>query len=290
MNEEVAQEEPEITDVPEPQEVDVPIPDTEEPPKEETKFDPKKDKVEFSTPEQQARFNEVFRQLKKSDQRNMMLTDFLQEYGKELEKVKGHIAQTSESDAEKTLMDRVAKAREEGDDAAYDKAFADLVEFRSEKKVDKKIKEHLDSIGEKESKEHQKQAQFIASAMSETDEMGNYKRPWLQEDHPDFNKMKIHVAELADTYRNDPMMMEKILSGLDEIMGVSVSDTSKRNGNSRMPNPMQGSNLTNKAPDRKIKMTRKELEVVRQLERHSGRKIDLTKYAARRSAMGGQNG
>src|SRR5688572_14351557 len=55
----------------------------------EKAFNPKTDKVDFTTPEQQARFNEVYRQVQKSDQRNAMLTEFLSEAVKQIEDLKG---------------------------------------------------------------------------------------------------------------------------------------------------------------------------------------------------------
>ena len=58
----------------------------------------------------------------------------------------------------------------------------------------------------------------------------------------------------------------------------------------RAPNPMQGSNLTNQKPRATIKMTKTEHEILRKLEKHSGRKIDLKSYAARRDSLSNQKG
>lgn len=286
--------EPEITDVPEPQEVEVALPEEKEgeaPAAEEKKFDPKKDKVEFDTPEQEARFNEIFRQLKKSDQRNAMLTDFLHQQSQILDGVRKDINQTNDSEAEKAILSKISKAREDNDDAAYDRAFAELVDYRTERKLEKKFDEKVNKILQQEKDEQTKQAEFVASLMSEKDDLGNHVRPWLQETHPDFEDVILRkLPAIAYKYINDPQALEKSLAELDRVMGGSMPKRPESNGQRRAPNPMQGSNLTNQNPKGKIKMTRKELDVLKQLERHSGRKIDLSKYAARRSAMRGQNG
>lgn len=297
--EQLEAEEPqvEVTDTPEPQEVEVPVDDgpveqDNQKPEEQKSFDPKKDKVEFSTPEQQERFNEVFRMMKKSDQRNQMLTDFLEEQQRQLDELRGFTSeikkekiQTAQADAEQTLMTRIRQARDEGNDEAYDKAFAELTEFRTSKLFDEKVNE----FRKQETVQADNDAKFVLKAMEETDETGNFLRPWLQENHEQFDKAIYQIRKIANKYAGDPQILEKTLKELDQVMSQK-KDPPKEQVQSRAPNPMQGTNLTNQKPKGTIKMSRAEAEILKKLERHSGKKIDLKKYEARRTAMyEGQN-
>jgi hypothetical protein len=291
------QEEIEVTDAPEPEEVEVavepvePVENIEEKVEEKT-FNPKTDKVEFDKPEQQERFNEVFRQMKKSDARNQMLTDFLQEQQRQLDElrsgftqIKTEKTQLDSVEAEKTLMSKIAQARADGDDAAYDKALSEYVTFASDRQFEKKFEQKVNELTKKEQESSQADAAYIESLMSEKDETGSYKRPWLQESHADFNNAIQQLAVIAYKYTNDPQQLKKSLTELDQIMGTQMKKEEPTKTQSRAPNPMQGSNLTNQKPKGTIKMTRKEAEILKKLERHSGKKIDLKKYEARRSAM-----
>ena len=286
--------ETEIIDTPEPETVEIETdgeeaPSSEETPKAEEKkaFDPKRDKVEFDKPEQQARFNEVFRQLKKSDQRNEMLTGLLKEYVQVLDDFKGERAQVKAAEAEKTLMSNLIAAKESGDDEAYAAALSKLVEFNSSKhaeKIEQKVNGHL----QKSATDEQQNAQYVTSLMEETDDSGNYIRPWLQEDHPQFGAALYKMAAIAKKYEGKPDQLQKTLSELDTVMGNSMTQkepTKEAPAQSRAPHPMQGSNLTNHKPKGTIKMTRTEADILKKLERHSGKKIDPKKYAARRDAM-----
>src|SRR3990167_4544304 len=84
----------EIIDAPEPENVELESEAESTPEPTDKKF------VEFDTPEQQEKFNDIYKQMKMSDQRNQMLTEFLMEQQKQLEEVKGRFSQTDESEAE----------------------------------------------------------------------------------------------------------------------------------------------------------------------------------------------
>lgn len=297
MTEENTQEVPliETTDAPEPETVEVEIDGEEAPPPEKTEqepekktFDPKKDKVEFDKPEQQARFNEVFRQLKKSDQRNEMLTGLLEKYVQTLDEIKGERTQIKEAEAEKTLMQGVLAARDAGDDEAYAVALNKLVEFNAAKQAEKIFEKKVNDLSQKSISEEQQQAQYVTEAMEERGPDGNYLRPWLQESNPHFSTALYKMAAIAKKYAGQTDQLQKTIAELDTVMGNSMTQEEppkQQPAQTRAPNPMQGTNLTNQKPKGTIKMTRTELDLVRKLEKHSGRKIDLKKYAARRDAM-----
>lgn len=304
MSTEQIQEEPEIevTDAPEATEVEIPVDEPEVPKVEEPQktFDPKKDKVEFDKPEQQERFNEVFRMMKKSDQRNEMLTEFLEEQQRQLDELRGFTKeikterfQADQAEAEQAIMAKIRQARDSADDEAYDKAFAELVSFRSGKEAQKIFDEKVKELSKTEAAQNDNDAKFVLKAMEEKDESGEFLRPWLQENHENFPTALYQIKKIANKYAGDPQILEKTLKELDQVMGSPMKKTEppkEPTPQARAPNPMQGSNLTNHKPKGTIKMSRKEAEILSKLERHSGKKIDLKKYEARRTAMyDGQN-
>lgn len=292
--------ETEITDAPEVDSVEVQI-DSQDPPEnqenepEKKAFNPKTDKVEFDKPEQQARFNEVFRDLKKSDQRNQMLTDFLQEQQRQIDElrsatqeIKAEKIQLDQVEAEKLLMSKIRTARDEGDMDAYDAAYVELTEFRASKAAQKIIDQKVNELSQKDSTVDAGHARYIASLMEERGASGEFVRPWLQETHPEFTDTIQQLAVIAYKYNGDPNQLQKSLSELDRIKGAQMKkDEPPKTAQTqqRAPNPLQGSNLTNQKPKGTIKMTRAEQTILNKLQQHSGRKIDLQKYAARRDAM-----
>jgi hypothetical protein len=298
MSEEIQEQEIEVTDAPDTGDIEVPVDQAQETPEplpEKKPFNPKTDKVEFDKPEQQARFNEVYRQRLKADQRNEMLTEFLEEQQLQLDElrngfseIKTEKVQSAQAEAEKTIMSRIRAAREAGDDDAYDTAFAELVSFRSSKEASKLFDEKVNEIRKQETAQAGNDAKFIAKAMEETDENGNYLRPWLQETNEQFPIALYQIKKIAGKYEGDPEILSKTLKELDQVMGSQMKKTEPPKeppAQTRTPNPMQGSNLTNHKPKGTIKMTRAEADILKKLERHSGKKIDLKKYEARRTAM-----
>ncbi len=287
----------ETTDAAPPETVEVPVEEqNNEPPaqdnEEKKEFNPKTDKVEFTTPEQQERFNEVFRQMKKSDTRNQMLTDFLAEQQKQLDELRGFTKeiktekeQATREHAGSVLMGKLNAAREAGDDRAYDLALKDLIAFESTSHASKIFDQKVNEIYQKESVKEQDQASFVVKAMEERDETGDYRRPWLQENNENFGKALYEISRIAKKYEKDPDILGKTLSELDQVMGGAMTKKPEPPIQTRAPNPMQGSNLTNQKPKGTIKMTRAEQDILSKLQKHSGKKIDLKKYATRRDAM-----
>lgn len=301
MSEEDQEPQTEITTPPEPETVEIEVEsaetpaETQEPPKTEEKkpFDPKKDKVAFDKPEQQERFNEVFRQLKKSDQRNEMLTRILEDAVKSLEELKQERSEAKEADVEKSLLQKLTAAKDNGDDEAYNQALKSLIDFSAAKGAEKIIEKKVNASFQNKQPSWDDAALIVTAAMEETDTEGNYIRPWLQEDDPNFGIALYKMQRIAKQFEGDPAALQKTLAQLDQEMvnAVTKKDPPKEQPpQTRAPNPMQGSNLTNRQPKGTIKMTRKELDIVRKLEQHSGRKIDLKKFAARRDSLLGKGG
>lgn len=283
----------EVTDIPDQADIEVPLEDLpQDEPEEQKTFNPKTDKVDFDKPEQQERFNEVYRQLKKSDQRNAMLTDFLSEAVKKMDELSGVTKEIKnkenlqqEQDAENILIKKLRDAHEEGDNDTFVKTLRELQSFEVNRTAEKIFEQKVNEYTQKERAEVDDSAKYVESLMSEKDDTGNFRRPWLQENHPDFQEAIKELAVISLKYKDDPQILQKSLNDLDKSMGSPMTKTEEPKPQTRAPNPMQGSNLTNHKPKGTIKMTRAEADILKKLERHSGKKIDLKKYEARRAAM-----
>lgn len=238
-------------------------------------FDPKTDRVDFSTPEQEAKFNYVYKQTKMSDARNAMLTDMLQTQQAQLDELKARFSNTDSADAERMLLNKVMTARNSGDDAAEIMAINELVDFKADKK--------MSSAKSQQPQAPQQTApdvNYVANLIAETDDNGAPVRPWLNETHKDYDTVvEMLETQIAPKYRGDPLFLQKAMFELDQIMRNKMTEQKTPSQTmTRAPNPMQGSNLTNVSKKPTIKMTRQEMEIAKKLG------VDPKKYAARRDA------
>lgn len=246
---------------------------------EQKQFDPKTDKVDFSTPEQQEKFNHVYKQMKMSDARNQMLNDMLQTQQKRLEDLEGRFKNTDAAEAEHMLLQKIKVARDSGDDAAEIAAINELTDFKVDKKLSERAKPQQAQVNYQEVQD----TNYVASLMQETDSTGNPLRPYLYEGHPDFENSVNMLERISQKYVGDPQAVPKSLAELDHFMKAKMTNTQKPSGPpARTPNPMQGGNLTNVNKKTTIKMTKQELDIARKLG------IDPKRYAAKRDEINGR--
>ena len=234
-------------------------------------FDPKTDKVDFNTPEQQEKFNYVYKQVKMSDQRNSMLTEQNAMLLKRLEEVEERFNKTDAADAESVLLTKIKQARDAGDDAAELNATNALIEFKVSKVTQKAPEAPVNT--------YQPEFSYISNVVQERDDSGNLVRPWFNETHPEFNNTIETLRGIAAKYVGDPQAVPKSLQELDHIMRAKMNKPPVQN---RAPNPMQGGNLTNVNPKPTIKLTRQELDIAKKLG------VDPKRYAAKRDEMRGK--
>ena len=242
-------------------------------------FDPRTDQVEFSTPEQQEKFNYIYKQVKQSDARNQMLTDLLQEQQRQLDDLKTRNTNTDTADAEKVLLDKIRAARNEGNDEAEISAINELAEFKAEK-ISTKVNAPVRPVAPTTPMYDPRDESYVESYMTETDDNGNMLRPWLNDKDPNFENTIKTLETIALDYIGDPAALQKSLARLDRVMAEKKDPPkNKQNTNTRAPNPMAGGNLTNQSPKGKIKMTRAELDIAKKLG------VDPKRYAAKRDAL-----
>ena len=246
----------------------------------ETKpFDPKTDKVEFNTPEQQEKFNYMYKQTKMSDARNQMLTELLQTQQKQLDELQSRFSKTDSAEAERILMNSIRAAKESGDIDAELKATTELIDFKADKKVNALQKQSPQQPLQQESQD----TKYVTSLMQETDHSGQPVRPWLYEGHPEFEGAINSLQDIAFKYIGDPQALQKSMTDLDNLMREKM--TPKKpviQPQVRAPNPMHSGNLTNSPPKPTIKMSRAELDIARKLG------VDPKRYAATRDAQKGK--
>ncbi len=281
--ENAVQEEPIAAPAEDQVEIEVIEPEAETPPAPKA-FDPKTDKVEFSTPEQQEKFNYMYKQTKMSDARNQMLTDLLQRQQTQLDDLKGRFSKTDAADAENTLINKIMAARDAGDHVGEITATKEMVEFLADQKISEKVNvppKNPASQAQAESPD----AQYVISLMSEVDGSGQPVRPYLHEGDPNFQNALNTLESIKNKYVGDPYALPKALSELDSIMRQKMNQAppnQPRPVQARAPNPLQGSNLTNQQPQAKIKMTRAELDIAKKLG------VDPKRYAAKRDEINGR--
>lgn len=247
-------------------------------------FDPKTDKVEFNTPEQQEKFNYVYKQVKMSDARNAMLNDLLQKQNQRLEELESRLSKTDKAEAELILVNKIKQAKESGDEDAEIKAIKEYASFVSKSDT----KEPDQQKYQKPPIETYAVEEYIENFQQERDEVGNYVRPWLFEGNPEFNNaIELLENTIVPKYLNDPMGLPKALSELDKLMKAKTMTKKPpsqppQHQNTRAPNPMQGGNLTNAKQKPTIKMTRQEMDIAKKLG------VDPKRYAAKRDALKGK--
>lgn len=273
--------EQEVTETPQEPDIKAIMEEAKKPKEEQKKdFDPKKDKVEFSTPEQLARFKAIEAQRNASDQRNKMYWDLIQKQQERLDALEGRLSQEDHAIAEKTILEKLQKANDEGDTAEIAKAVDELVKFRTtaEKKPEKTTQKVNDIP-----LEQTPDFQYVAELASETDEKGQPLRPWLLEagDNPQIVQRAEEIArEIASKNPSDPYIVAKVMQQLDKEYTKP-----KARPQTRVPDPMQGSNLTQQQQRGGIKLTDAEREIARKLgvdpKRYFERKLEIQKATGR---------
>ena len=242
-------------------------------------FDPKTDKVDFSTPEQQEKFNYMYKQTKMSDARNQMLTDLLQTQQKQLDELKGRFQQTDSADAERILLGKIKNARDSGDDAAEIAAFSELADFKAQKIISEKV--NYQKPVQQQPTADSPEAKYVMGLMQEVDNSGQPVRPWFNENHPEFNNALSALETIKVKYIGDPYALPKSLAELDQHMRSRMTEKpAAPSAQVRAPNPLQGGNLTNVKQKTTIKMTRQELDIAKKLG------VDPKNYAAERDSRG----
>ena len=241
-------------------------------------FDPKKDRVDFTTPEQQAKFNDVYKQMKNSDTRNAMLTELLEKTVERLDAMEGRQRNEEQNAAEQVLLSEIMSANEDGDVEKLTKTIGDLTKFRTDGLKDGLKKEIIQEIVNKNEADKKRDAASVMDFMERQNDDGTYQYPWMQEDHPGFGEFLSKAskigAKLEESEPDDPNLVYKVMERTNQEMMNWDAPKPEPKPQERTPDPMAGSNLTQQVPRNKIKMSPQEMEIARRLN------VDPKKYAA----------
>lgn len=202
--------------------------------------DSKKKWVEFS-PEQQEKFNDLYKQVKMSDARNQMKDQMLEKAMAKIEELEKRFSQTDQAEAEKILKTRLQEARDEGDMDKEFKILDEIMDFRRSQKEQPKTKEQP-----KVEIPDDPETRYVVGLAQETDERGQPLRPWLVETHPRYKTMLTQATIIANEMELEgkEFSLPQLMKTLDERMN--------KKPNTRSPDPM-GANLTSNKNANNIK-------------------------------------
>lgn len=228
---------------------------------EEKEFDPK-ERVTFSTPEQQKKFNDIYKQMKMSDARNQMLKDMLDKAMGKLDEVEKRFSQTDQAEAERILTSRLKEAREQGDEEKADKILQEIVDFKVDSKLKTAIQPKQPTVNPADDPDVQTVVQFA----TETDERGAPLRPWISQNHPKHNEAMKLAGALALQVNAELGYTDvgEVMRRMDDAMKPKAAAAKAPVGNSRAPDPMRG-NLTNRPAQGKIKLSPQEMAAAQKL-------------------------
>lgn len=236
-------------------------PEAQDSAQQEQEFDPRQ-RVEFSTPEQQKKFNDLYKQVKMSDARGKMKDAMIEKALAEIDELKSRFAQTDQAEAERILTQRLKEAREAGDEEKADKIFQEIVDFKVDSKLKTVVQPKISEINPGD----EANIKTVVQLARETDENGVPLRPWIADNHPQHaNAMKLAQATaLTVNAELGYVDVAEVFRRMDDAMKPKAAAPKAPAGNSRAPDPMRG-NLTNRPTQGKIKLSPQEMAAAQKL-------------------------
>lgn len=228
----------------------------------------KNDFVDTDDPKIQNRINELYKKNKQTEESNNLLRSELlkitntfaqkeNDLTRQLHEIQNKFKVDDQNATLTTLREEYKKALEDFD---YDKALQlneKILDFKiniqdNNKKVDNEIR-----YQPKPQPTVYNDPQDVVDAnkfLSETDESGQIKRPWLQENHPDFFNVVDMMAAISNKYirQNQRPSLSVVINEMDKIMGIGQNkNTSQENTLRHAPvlssNTSLNAGLVNKA-------------------------------------------
>lgn len=248
------------------QEVEQEVVVEEAPPEEQVEVEsdsqpepPKKDEWVELNPDAQRKFDNMYKQVKMSDQRNKFLMEANEKALKRIEELENRFKDTDQAQAENIILQRIQEARDNGDTQAELKLISELTDFKAEQKIK--------GIKQPEKKQEpavdyglpEEDIDYLKDVVFEKDASGNYIRPWLHEGNPRYQttlrQSAIISAEVeAELGYIDP---REVMSRLEKVMN-------KPKPNPRAADPLQSS-LTTKSPRGTLKLSQAEAAMAEKL-------------------------
>jgi len=242
--------------------------------KETLRLPEKKEKfVETDNPEVQQRINELYKKTKISEEQNSLLKDELMRMTEGFEtremQLQNQLRELQnryiEDDTNKTLTDLRKQYQDAISNFEYDKAQEineKILDFKTEIKYNdflNKIQQQPKQVNKPVKQEFYNNPNDAVEAnklVFEKNENNEFVRPWLQENHPEFNNVVDMMAAISNKYirKNERPSISVVMQEIDKMMGVGQN---KGNSNTTLKHaPVLSSNATlNAGSEQTIKLS-----------------------------------
>lgn len=242
-------------------------------PKRETLKLPEKKRVETDEPEVQRRINELYKESKTTKESNLLLQDELRKIAEraeqrenylvaELEKIQSRTTQQDDEAALSTLRSQYQEAIQNFDYDTATKINERIVDFKTEQKLNAIINERSkaeNNLRQQQQVRQQKppvysDPQDEADAnrfQSEKAADGSLIRPWLQQNHPQFQDVIDVMAAVSNGYirKNQRPSLSAVMQQVDKYMGLGTQSGKSQDPTSNLKHaPVLSSNTSLHAP------------------------------------------
>ncbi len=280
------------------------------------------EKVVF-TPEQQEKFDNIYRQLKGSDKNNKQLRSELNQFRmiaeqqykaiedltKSQNQIVGHLQERDLNAAEASIKAEIKAAFLEGDNDKWIAASEKLADLKAESAFRKAKLAEQNALAKQQQQQQQQQwqprnaseiaqraeangsiaseeKQFVDAWQKEKDENGELLRPWAYADHPKFQQAVSEARLVFDDPDNAGMGIQQKLDEVDRKMRLKKQQSPSQN--------VLGGNLTSGKKSVKIQLSPEQIQMAKRL-RVAGTKASdedhIRRYAQQleRMKQGGGN-
>jgi hypothetical protein len=253
----------------------------------EAKTQEKGDFVEFS-PEQQKKFNSMYKQARAADENNR----YLMEHSKKLEETVLTLSEKLEAinsktslkeghDAVTTIKAELKRAIEEGDVDKQVELNSQLADIKAEQKL-KAIQPKVEpkKIEAAPQQQVDPAQQYIDYLAKEKDSSGQIIRPWLHQNDPNYERALELSKEVAQRYIDQGRTPDiaRVLYDVEmEITGEAKEPTKKQ------AQVLSGANFTRTKSNAKLNLTDEDRKVARRMG------LDVERLSKVKGIMSGRN-
>lgn len=216
------------------------------------------------TPEQQKRFDRLYRQIKAQDKAKIIQGEHLTRVTDRMSKLESELAAAKSTDAVTSLRAQIKEARESGDEDRVEKLRDQLVEVQAEIAVSKRTPKEAPKAAAPTANPVPDLSRSDTAAIKRwsvaADDNGKYTRPWTQEGHKDVDTAAQHLVEVLNSDEFEDMTIEEKLAEVDKRMGYKKPSVSRKDGNAVL-----GGDLTGSANKDKPSLTREQADVAEKI-------------------------
>lgn len=220
--------------------------------------------VEIEDPAIKARFDDVWKQARSSDENNKLLKNHqLQLEGAlataigEIEKLKGRQNQNETQSAETDLKRQIKAARDIGNDDEVDRLNDLLTDLKVEKKIAARVQPAKPAQPQRTVSQPTVAASDIEYVNYLKDGGDGIKRPWLSRGDANFEKAQNEAAKIAEDHlfkKGKEMPIPMVMAELDKLMLKGGKNQSGANQGGSSAAVLSGANLTRRGGNSNIEL------------------------------------